>query len=463
MSTSGTERLWSPSFIALTAANFILAMVYYLVAMKIVEFAFETYSVTYSAAGAMVSMFAIAAVVTRVVFGGKMDTWGLRRSAVLGAAIIVVASALYVPKTGYWLLLAVRALHGIGFAINTGALAAIAALLVPKSRQGEGIGYFSLSTALAMGIGPMCAMVMTNHGVSYLMLFVFTLIISVASFVAVCVVKVPEPSRAERLARHESRVCSEGRECCDPAKAEPPVFADALDAANAADAADALDAADVVNSTAKSKAPKVADTLDSPKASKAPNGLVAFLGKYLHVGVLPLASVAIPIMFCYSGVLSFMTSFAAERGLNEAASVYFLVYAVAMLITRPAMGRRLDKRGENAVLYYTLTAASIGLLLLAFAFNPVVLLLSAALLGFGVGATQSSVQALVSKYSAQEDLGKANSTYFFCLDAGMGIGPMVIGFILPTVGYLGLFVILSLIAFAACIYYGFVHGRKVGK
>lgn len=405
---SKKEKLWTLSFIVATLANFVVALAYYLVAMKIVEYAHVTYDVSYSAAGAMITLYAVASVSTRFVFGSRMDSWGLRRSALLGGALIAVAAGLYVLEGGYWFLAGIRLLHGVAFAMNTGALAAIAALLVPKSRQGEGIGYFSLSTAGAMAIGPMIAMLLTNHGASYAFLFVFTFVISVAAFASLLLMRVPEPSRAERRAKKEA------------ARAE---------------AAGAV--------------------------QQAPAGALAFVGRFLHLGTLPVASVAVPLMFCYSGILSFMTSFAAERGLNEAASVFFLVYAASMLVTRPMMGRRLDKRGENAVLYLTLMLAGAGLVVLAFSFNAPMLLLSAMLLGAGMGATQSSIQAIVSKYSAKEDLGKANSTYFLCLDLGLGIGPMIIGLFLPVVGFTATFLILAGIAVATCGYYYLAHGRKV--
>lgn len=412
------EKLWTPSFVLLTLANFVVALAYYLVAMKIVEYAYSAYHVSYSAAGAMVTLYAAASVTTRFVFGARMDSWGLRRSALVGGGLIVVASGLYVLEAGYWPLAGMRILHGIAFAMNTGALAAIAALLVPKSRQGEGIGYFSLSTAAAMAIGPLLAMVMTNNGASYRFLFVFTLVISLAAFASLLLVRVPEPSKEERRARRQaSRHLGEG-----------------------------------------GKVGVAAEAVASPLGSVG-----RILGQYIHLGILPIASLAIPLMFCYSGVLSFMTSFAAERNLNDAASLYFLVYAVSMLVTRPMMGKRLDRRGENAVLYLTLAVASAGLAVLAVSFSGPVLLASAVLMGFGTGATQSSVQAIVARYAAKEDLGKANSTYFLCLDLGLGIGPVIIGAFLPVVGYTVTFLILAAIALASCGYYHLVHGRKVAR
>ena len=48
-----------------------------------------------------------------------------------------------------------RLVHGIVFAIGTTASAAMAALVLPAKRKGEGIGYFAVSGNMAMVIGPL--------------------------------------------------------------------------------------------------------------------------------------------------------------------------------------------------------------------------------------------------------------------------------------------------------------------
>ena len=446
---SGKEKLWMPNFVAVTAVNFVTALTYYLVTVKIVEYAYVEYQVAYSVAGFTVTAYVLAAVLTRLVFGGKMDSFGLRRSALLGEGLIAVASVLYLVPMSFVPLLLVRAVHGIGFAISTGSLASVAALLVPRSRQGEGISYFSMSTALAMGIGPMLAMMLMNGGASFTMLFAFSMVMSLAALGTCFMLKVPSVNRMRQGAGKSAegataRGAEQGAEKAAEGVAGDGSGAVAGAVVRAAD--DCAPAAPVFDSsTVLSANPK-------PRFS---------IGNYLHLGIFPMTSVVIPLMFCYSGVMSFMTVFAQERNLVDAASVYFLVYAVSMLLTRPPIGRRLDKRGENSVLYLTIIAMAVGLAVLAFSFSAPVLLLSAAIIGFGVGATQSTVQAIVPKYADAVTLGKANSTFFLCLDAGYGLGPMIIGAFLPAVGYTGTFLILAAVTLASCGYYHVAHGRKV--
>lgn len=124
------------------------------------------------------------------------------------------------------------------------------------------------------------------------------------------------------------------------------------------------------------------------------------------------------------------------------------------------MGRRLDRKGENSIMYMTLGVMALGMVVLAFSYNGAVLLASAALLGFGVGATQSTVQATVPKLAGEGQLGKANSTFFVCMDAGYGAGPVLIGFIIPVAGYQVSFLLLGVLALATVAYYHVMHGRK---
>lgn len=60
-------------------------------------------------------------------------------------------------------------------------------------------------------------------------------------------------------------------------------------------------------------------------------------------------------------------------------------------------------------------------------------------------------------------MGLANSTYFLCADVGMGIGPLVVGFIIPFTGYRGMYFVVAIIALACLSFYYFVHGKAVPK
>lgn len=400
-------KIWTPTFLILTAVNFVSALVFYLFIVKIVEYTMLTYGSSHSAAGLMVTAYVISSLLTRLLLGGKIDDWGLKRSIIIGTAVNMAAALLYFIEGGFVFLMAVRALHGVGFGIASGALAAAAALVVPPERRGEGIGYFSMAQALATGVGPFVAILLTGSG-NYLLLFGFSAVVTAVALAGAFIIRIPGDK---------------------PAKG-------AQDASN--------------------KAP------GAPAEPKAPAALKPALSisRFVQISVLPLAIPLLLVLVCYSGVISFLTVFAEERNLVEAASLYFIVYSLAILLTRPPVGRRVDRKGENSVIYLTFLSLAVGLAVLALSYNGAVLLASAALIGFGVGCTQSTVQTAIVRITPKSELGRANSTFFMSMDLGSGVGPVIIGALIPYVGYQAVYLGLAAVALCACATYHALYGRK---
>lgn len=181
---------------------------------------------------------------------------------------------------------------------------------------------------------------------------------------------------------------------------------------------------------------------------------------FFEVSALPISIVMFVAAFAYSGILSFITTYTKEIGLVQAGGFYFFVYAIAMLISRPFTGKLLDIKGGNSVAYPGLVLFAIGMLALSQAHSSTVLLLAAAIIGLGYGNLQSCTQALAIKVTPSHRIGLANSTYFIFLDLGLGLGPFILGYLVPVFGYRGLYLsLVPLILIAIPIYY-VLHGKK---
>jgi len=87
-------------------------------------------------------------------------------------------------------------------------------------------------------------------------------------------------------------------------------------------------------------------------------------------------------------------------------------------------------------------------------------LVSAALIGLGFGAIQSSTQAIVVKITPQHRLGLANSIYFMFSDIGMGIGPLLVGYMIPFTGYSGMYMVMAMVGAVCLLLYYLLHGKK---
>src|SRR5699024_5126401 len=123
-----------------------------------------------------------------------------------------------------------------------------------------------------------------------------------------------------------------------------------------------------------------------------------------------------------------------EIGLVEAGGMFFLVYAVVILVTRPFTGKLMDVKGANSIAYPGIIIAAIGMFILSQATTSFVLLLAAVLIGLGYGNYQSCTQAVAIKVTPIERMGLANSTYFISLDFALGMGPLILGLIEPITG-----------------------------
>ncbi|WP_260285858.1 MFS transporter [Peribacillus aracenensis] len=164
--------------------------------------------------------------------------------------------------------------------------------------------------------------------------------------------------------------------------------------------------------------------------------------------------------FTYSSILSYLTSFAKEMDLMDAASFFFVVFAVFLLASRPFTGRMFDVKGENAVIYPSLLLFAVGMVILSQSHHGITLLIAGAFIGVGYGTFQSSCQAISIKEAPSNRMGLATSTFFTMYDFGIGVGPFLLGFLIPFTGFKGLFMGMSIFAFILIGIYFLAHGKK---
>src|SRR5699024_4587758 len=175
---------------------------------------------------------------------------------------------------------------------------------------------------------------------------------------------------------------------------------------------------------------------------------------------LPISVVLIVMGISYSSIVSFINSYAMEIQLQEAASFFFLVYAAVLFVSRPIAGRVQDAKGDNFVMYPAILLFSLCLLLLGLAQNAFVLLLAGIPLALGYGTIMSASQAIAIKESPKHRRGLATSTFFIFMDTGMGLGPYIIGMIIPYTDYRGMYLTLAVLIFLSITIYYFLHGKK---
>lgn len=186
------------------------------------------------------------------------------------------------------------------------------------------------------------------------------------------------------------------------------------------------------------------------------------LSDYLEPRVNSISLVSVLVGLSYSGILGFMASFTREAGLVEAGTLFFIVYAVVITLTRPVLGIVFDRHGENCVLYPCFIFLAVGIVLLSLAANSWTVLLAAVFVGLGYGTYMSNGQAVVIKMVPVYRIGVATSTYFIALDLGLGVGPYLLGAWKEQVGFSGMFLTTAAIAIVSLGCYFLFYGRLVG-
>lgn len=184
------------------------------------------------------------------------------------------------------------------------------------------------------------------------------------------------------------------------------------------------------------------------------------LSNFIEPKSVPISFVAAVTALCYSGVLSFLTFFATENNLTDAASFFFVVYAAAVLITRPFTGRWFDMKGPNFIMYPAIIFLTIGLFILSQSHIGIVLLIAGALIGAGYGTYMSSSQTVAIQSAPAHRVGLATSTFFILTDIGLGIGPFLLGFVVPIIGYSGMYILLGILAIICLPLHHLFFGKK---
>ncbi|NNH76558.1 MFS transporter [Acinetobacter sp. ANC 5380] len=389
--------LWSRNFILVSSINFQLVLTFYLLVVVIVGYAVAELGATTAQAGLVSGLFIVGTLIGRLFVGKFLERFGRKTTLIVGLTGFLIFSGFYFMKFDVGMLLLVRFMHGFMMGMASTVLGTIIAQILPPTRRGEGIGYYSMSSTLGTAIGPFLAIWMMLH-IGYNAIFIVSSIIAVSCLVVALLIQVPN-------------------------------------------------------------LPQQNNPLDLSVPVEKPS----WISQFVEHKALPISFIMLLASICYSGVLSFINFYAKEIDLIETASFFFLMYAIAILISRPFTGPLMDRKGENIIMYPAFIIMAIALVLLSQVQSSFMLLLCAGLLGFGYGNIQSVCQTVAVKSASIERMGFATSTFFIFLDAGLGFGPYFIGQALNYIDYSQLYFYSAMCVLVCIVIYYLLHGRKASK
>ena len=164
------------------------------------------------------------------------------------------------------------------------------------------------------------------------------------------------------------------------------------------------------------------------------------------------------LTIAFGTVSAFIALHAAERGISNV-SIYFIVNAVTNIVTRPMVGRYVDRHGFWGVGIWSCICFSLSLVVIGFSDSLVMFGFAGFFVGIGLGWGMSVLQPMAVAIVPPQRRGVATSTYFFFFDIGIAIGSLLGGIVASYVGYAGMYFALAVFPLIGCLIF-LLAGKK---
>lgn len=166
------NRLWSPAFINYGISSGILYMTQYVLVAALPIVITSDLSGSDLDAGLAMTYFQIGTIICRLFAGRLIDGFNKRVVLLLSTALFFIIMGLFNFRTSLEAIFVLRGLHGVVFALGTTVMAALAVLVLPPNRKGEGVNMFAIFSNVAMVLGPAIGLyALSSYGSIALYLF----------------------------------------------------------------------------------------------------------------------------------------------------------------------------------------------------------------------------------------------------------------------------------------------------
>lgn len=191
------DKLLTPSFCYILAANFLLFFAFYLLLPVLPFYLKEHFMAGKSMIGFILSCYTIACLCIRPFSGYLLDSFSRKPLYLLSFFVFTIVFGGYMMAGALFLFMALRIVHGLAFGMVTVAGNTIVIDILPSSRRGEGVGYYGLANNTAMSFGPMVGLFMQGT-FSYEVIFICSLCSGCLGLVMASLVKTPYKAPVKR-------------------------------------------------------------------------------------------------------------------------------------------------------------------------------------------------------------------------------------------------------------------------
>lgn len=135
----------------------------------------------------------------------------------------------------------------------------------------------------------------------------------------------------------------------------------------------------------------------------------------------------------YGGIVSFITLYGSKINVANP-GIYFLIYALTLLLVRPWAGKEFDRKGPLKIMAIGFISISVAFVLLFGAAGEIMFAASAVAMGVGFGIIHPTAMAMAINKVEPFRRGAANGTIFSAFDLGIGLGSILLGILSKYVG-----------------------------
>lgn len=164
--------------------------------------------------------------------------------------------------------------------------------------------------------------------------------------------------------------------------------------------------------------------------------------------VVVLALSLFAISFSYGGITSYVAMLSMERRIDPP-SLFFTVFALAILTTRFVTGPLGDRIGPKRLFYPSVAVIPPALALLAFADSRADVIVSAAIFGAGFGGAYPAFANFVLGRTDPARRGATFGSIVWAFDTGIGTGSLTLGWLIQHRGFALSFLVASAVSLAS--------------
>ncbi|KPU46290.1 bacillibactin exporter [Oxobacter pfennigii] len=177
------EPLWTRDYILISIASLFITLGFQMLLPILPVFSAKLGG-SDTWAGLVVGIFTISSVIMRPIAGRLLDSYGRRGVYIIGLIVFLLCVMAYNWTSTILVLLVIRFIHGFGWGAASTSSSTIASDVIPKSRLGEGMGYYGLTSTLAMAVAPALGLGLQSQYGFNIVFYISAAVVLISIFIA---------------------------------------------------------------------------------------------------------------------------------------------------------------------------------------------------------------------------------------------------------------------------------------